>query len=257
MTTVERLHAQGQRLFAARSVVPLALVPFLMLALPESWRVQSSLGATANRLCLSAALAIRLFRLALQAMAVAFAPDGTSSRDTHQLRATTLTTSGVYSVVRNPLYLGNALMWLGAVASLQVWWLVVVTALAYWLYIERVILVEEAFLGRTFGANFSQWASRTPAFVPKVAQWRPPAGRFSWRRLSTEHNGLLGFLATVTVLRAGAQVAAGGQPVSRWRADHADLLALLMAALALSIVSILAKRLARRTVSKPVSAPAA
>ena len=71
-----------------------------------------------SRAWLVASVAIGLAGLAVRAVAVAYAPDGTSSRDTHRMRAPSLNTTGLYSVVRNPLYLGNGLMWLGAVASL-------------------------------------------------------------------------------------------------------------------------------------------
>jgi protein-S-isoprenylcysteine O-methyltransferase Ste14 len=247
VTTIDRLKAQGQRLFAARSVVPLALLPIIAVALPEAWRVASTHSPLVCRIWISASLMAGFAGLTLRVMAVAFAPDGASSRDTHQLRATSLTTTGVYSVVRNPLYLGNALMWLGAVGSLRLWWLVLVTALLYWLYIERVIVVEETFLERTFGERFSDWASRTPAFVPNVSLWRRPAGAFSWRRLATEHNGLLGFLATVAMLRIAVDVVVGGRTWSEWRVEHTGLLGLLGAALVLSLVLIALKRVVARS----------
>lgn len=236
--------------------MPLVLVPALIVALPEAWRIESGSGSAANRWWLYTAVLVGLSGLALRAAAVAFAPDGTSSRDTHQLRASSLTTTGVYSAVRNPLYLGNALMWLGAVASLRVWWLVVITAGVYWLYIERVILVEEAFLERTFGAAFLDWARRTPAFLPRWSEWRRPEGAFSWRRLANEHNGLLGLVATVTVLQAATSIAVGGRSWRDFRAERADLLILLAGSLVLSLAVVAVKRASRRP-SRSATATAA
>jgi protein-S-isoprenylcysteine O-methyltransferase Ste14 len=213
----------------------------IVLAMPAAWRMQSSTSAAASRAWLAVSFAAGFIGILIRAAALAFAPEGTSSRDTHQLRAPSLNTTGMYSIVRNPLYLGNALLWLGAVASLGLWWLVVLIALLYWLYIERVILVEESFLEREFGRQFTDWAAETPAFVPNPALWRPAVGRFSWRRLSTEHNGLLGFVAAVTLFSVGVEVIVGQRPFSAWRADHSVLIAMLVGALALSAAAILLK----------------
>jgi protein-S-isoprenylcysteine O-methyltransferase Ste14 len=245
VTTLERLRSQGQRLFAARSFVPIAILPLAVLAMPEAWRVRASGSAVSSSIWLAVSLVLGAAGLAIRAAALAFAAEGTSSRDTHRLRAPSLTTTGMYSIARNPLYLGNALMWVGAVASLGLWWLVVITALLYWLYIERVILVEEVFLQDQFGPAFSEWAKRTPAFVPKLSAWSPATGAFSWRRLSSEHNGVLGFLFSVTLFSAGVEVLFGRRPLADWRADHWALIATLVAAVALSVAAVILKRVTR------------
>lgn len=245
MTTIDRLRSQGQRLFANRGVVPFALLPLVALALPEAWRVQSTSSDAATRVWLIVSLAIGLSGLLIRAAALAFAPEGTSSRDTHRLRASSLNTTGMYSVVRNPLYLGNGLMWLGAVTSLGLWWLALLTALLYWLYIERVILVEEGFLEGSFGQQFVDWAARTPGFIPRFSRWRPPAGAFSWKRIAAEHNGLLAFLVTVTVFRVAVEMLVGGVSWSEWRADHTVLISGLAAAITLSVILVVIKQVTR------------
>jgi len=246
VTTSDRLLAQGQRLFAARSTAPLALLPCVALALPDAWRIQAASTAGVQRGWIVAGLCVGALGLLVRASGVAFAPDGASSRDTHQLRASSLTTSGIYATVRNPLYLGNALMWLGPVVSLRVWWLVALTALAYWLYIERVILAEEVFLERTFGTAFRDYAARTPAFLPRWRQWRRPEGAFDWRRLANEHNGLLAMVSSMAVFQAGVGMAAGGRSAAEWRTERADLLALVAGSVVLSAVIVAIKRTARR-----------
>jgi protein-S-isoprenylcysteine O-methyltransferase Ste14 len=245
VTTLERLKTQGQRLFAARSFVPIAILPLVLLAMPEAWRARASNSEATASVWLAVSFALGLAGLLVRGAALAFAPEGTSSRDTHRLRAPSLNTTGMYSIVRNPLYLGNGLMWLGAVASLGLWWLALLTALLYWLYIERVILVEESFLEGQFGQEFTEWAQRTPAFVPNPSSWRPATGPFSFRRLSSEHNGLLGFVVTVTVLSLGVDVIAGGRSFSDWRTDHGMLIAILAGAVMLSVVALMLKRRSR------------
>src|SRR5262245_17423016 len=221
------------------------MLPLIILALPEAWRARPAGSETISSAWLTVSVALGLAGLMVRAAALAFAPDGTSTRDTHQLRAPTLNTTGMYSIVRNPLYLGNGVMWVGAVASLGLWWLAAITALVYWLYIERVILVEETFLESQFGQAFTSWAAATPAFLPRLSAWRPPAGTFSWRRLSSEHNGLLGFLFSVTVFSLAVEVLIGDRRLSSWRASHWMLAGTLAGAVTLSMVLVALKRATR------------
>lgn len=219
--------------------MPLMLLPFVLLALPASGIAERRFGETASQLIQWVALAISLSGLLLRCVTVAFAPDGTSSRDTRGLRAPALNTSGVYSLVRHPLYLGAGLMWIGVAMSLRVWWLVVIVGLAYWLYIERVAIAEEAFLQKTFADQFHQWASRTPAFLPRFSGWRPPIGTFQAKRLLSEHNGLLAVAISFTGLQ---YLVDWSEPWSRYSVDHRDLLEFASIAIAVSVLCILFRR---------------
>jgi protein-S-isoprenylcysteine O-methyltransferase Ste14 len=240
VTVVEELVASGRRLFSARSLLPLSLVPVILLAIPESVRVERTLGFSARFAVQWGALCLAWLGTLLRCAAVAFAPDGTSSRDTHALRAPSLNSTGMYSVMRHPLYAGNGLMWIGAAISTRVWWLAVIVGLAYALYIERVIAFEESFLQQSFGDAFSTWAARTPAFSPKWALWTPPRGRFAWRRLASEHNGLLA-IATAFVLLQLPSLANAYKPAD-WIAEHDDLLIVLLVSVITSCLAIAARR---------------
>ncbi|MFA5907825.1 MAG: isoprenylcysteine carboxylmethyltransferase family protein [Vicinamibacterales bacterium] len=252
MNLAERLSSQGRRLFASRSVVPLVLLPVVLLAMPESWRVEAWLGPTWTLVVQWLALSVAFAGVAVRCTAVGFAPDGTSSRDTHRLRAPALNSTGMYSIVRHPLYLGSGLMWVGAAMSLRVWWLVVIVALVYWLYIERVMLVEEAFLRQTFRETFDAWAARTPAFVPRPSQWKSPAGPFLWKRVLSEHNGLLGVAVVIPLLEFLEDQQHGGESLAMWSRDHFDLVILLVAGVVISSISTIV----RRRLSEPAPAAA-
>ena len=107
--------------------------------------------------------------------------------------------SGLYSVVRHPLYLGNYLMWLGLTLIPRVWWCPLIVSLLFWLYYERIMFAEEEFLRRRFGETWLEWAARTPAFVPALHGWRPPELPFSVRVvLKREYAGLFGLAAAYT-----------------------------------------------------------
>jgi hypothetical protein len=142
---------------------------------------------------------------------VGYAPRGTSGRNTREQLADVLNTTGMYSIVRHPLYLGNYLAMLGVAVFFHTWWMVLLTTSLYALYYERIMFAEEAFLRERFGETFEQWALATPAIVPRLRGWRQPELPFSWRTvLRREYTGI--FLLTTTFFLldvAGDSIAEG------------------------------------------------
>ena len=51
-----------------------------------------------------------------RAWAIGTTPAGTSGRNTKEQVAEVLNSTGIYSIVRHPLYVGNYFMWIGIVA---------------------------------------------------------------------------------------------------------------------------------------------
>lgn len=135
--------------------------------------------------------------LVVRAAVVGYAPVGTSGRNTKTgQRADVLNTTGMYSLVRHPLYLANFLMWIGVSLYCMLWWLTALFALIFWLYYERIMYAEEEFLRRRFGEAYLQWADRTPAFIPKLGPWVKPELSFSPRSvLRREYPGLFATIA--------------------------------------------------------------
>jgi len=76
-------------------------------------------------------------------------PKNTSGR-TNSLIAERLNTTGMYSIVRHPLYLGNFLIVFGIVLFIQVLWFGIIVLAGYWFYYERIIFAEEEFLRKRF-----------------------------------------------------------------------------------------------------------
>jgi hypothetical protein len=119
--------------------------------------------------------------LLVRALTVGFVPGGTSGRNTRRQVAKTLNTSGLYSLTRNPLYVGNCLTYLGIVLLTQNLLLALTFALFLVIYYERIIMAEEAFLLKTFGQDYADWAVNVPAFLPRTTGWTRPDMRFSIR----------------------------------------------------------------------------
>ena len=137
-------------------------------------------------------LGVSICGVILRATTVGFVCDGTSGRNTQMQQATELNTTGWYSICRNPLYLGNFLIMLGIIlvpASIS---LVAFCACSFWIYYERIIAAEEAFLHSKFGEQFAKWAHATPVFFPRLRGWKAPAKSFSWRMvLRREYTAVL------------------------------------------------------------------
>jgi hypothetical protein len=145
------------------------------------------------------ALLVALAGLAVRFLVAGYVPKGTSGRNLEGQEAATLNTTGPYSLVRHPLYLGNFLMWLGVVLLAAHAWVAVVFVLLFWLYVERVMAAEEAYLEERFGEDFQAWAARTPAFLPRRLRWERPPLPFSLRiMLRREFSGIYGLIAAFT-----------------------------------------------------------
>jgi protein-S-isoprenylcysteine O-methyltransferase Ste14 len=211
MRIIHRLEAQGAFLFRWRSFLPLLLIPFAIPAMLEAARIEMIIGENIDDILDLICFGVSVFGLFVRGATVGFVPYGTSGRNTSEQRAHSLNRTGLYSVVRNPLYLGNFIVALGIVLSLKAWWFVALFILVYWLYIERIIAVEEAYLSGKFGKEYDDWAAGTPCFFPRFSLWRPPSEAFSLRTvLRREYNGILVVVLTFLVMDVVTDVIADG-----------------------------------------------
>jgi protein-S-isoprenylcysteine O-methyltransferase Ste14 len=197
----EEFRRTGDWLFRWRSYLPVA---FLVIAIPAVRDTASRGGAapafTAWDLM---ALLVALLGLGIRFYTVGHAPAGTSGRNTLGQVADSLNVTGLYSVVRHPLYLGNFLMWLGVSLVPRCWWFTALTVLIFWLYYERIMFAEEGFLEERFGEDYRRWAAATPAFVPQFRDWVKPALPFSLKSaIAREYSSLFAVIAVFTFFQA-------------------------------------------------------
>jgi protein-S-isoprenylcysteine O-methyltransferase Ste14 len=210
MKLADHFSHSGHFLFRWRSYFPLLLLPAFVLALADSpLGVEPGQSSHAWGI---ACLLISLAGLAIRALTIGAAPPGTSERSTTDPRASTLTTTGAYSLVRHPLYLGNSLVVLGLACFPGVWYLPVVVMLASLLYHERIAAREERFLEDRFGDDFRRWADSVPAMLPAVARYTPAVAPFKWRRvLDREFHALFVIGAGFFVLDVARRLLATGR----------------------------------------------
>src|SRR5687767_9367876 len=100
----EEFEAAGNWLFQRRGYLPLLLFPLLLVSAARGGAPSApALDAMWSGFCLVVALS----GLAVRVATVGFVSKDTSQRNTGRPQAESLNTTGLYSVVRHPLYLGN------------------------------------------------------------------------------------------------------------------------------------------------------
>ena len=141
MALQEELKKQGDFLFRYRSFLPLLL---LVIGLgvkfyQEKFVVEEYAIIVAHALE-STAIIIGVLGLLVRVFTVGYSPEGTSGRNTAAGQvADELNTTGIYSLMRNPLYLGNYFMWLAIAMLTGNIWFVLLFSLVFWIYYERII----------------------------------------------------------------------------------------------------------------------
>jgi protein-S-isoprenylcysteine O-methyltransferase Ste14 len=107
----------------------------------------------------------------------------------HLFKSERLATSGPFSHLRNPLYLGSLVMLLGYCAMSARWWAYPVFLALFALFYYPTIRWEEAFLRGKFGKQYEDYVRQVPRLVPRLTAAYPEGERFSW--LQARRNGEL------------------------------------------------------------------
>jgi protein-S-isoprenylcysteine O-methyltransferase Ste14 len=169
----------GDFLFRWRSYLPLLLVPVAVVGITRARHLFASHAADLGWefTCLTLALA----GLALRVWTVGVAARGTSGRNTRHQKASSLNTTGPYSIVRHPLYVANGLI----VISLALFMHGVIAPVAITVltlgYYACIAWREERFLDDRFGPSFREWSARVPALLPTLERYVPATRSFQWR----------------------------------------------------------------------------
>jgi len=81
-----------------------------------------------------------------------------------------LVTYGIFAWMRNPLYVGNFLIWMGFIVISDVLWFLPVAIALFAVEYTFIVLYEEGVLESIFGAEYLAYKHRTARWFP-----RPPA----------------------------------------------------------------------------------
>jgi protein-S-isoprenylcysteine O-methyltransferase Ste14 len=150
----------GRWLFRYRGFVP---VPFLAIPLLVPGR-QTMQGWLLAAVFILVGEAWRLW-----GVAAAGTVTRRRSRDVQRL-----VTYGIFGWARNPLYIGNLLIWIGFVIGSGVLWFIPVAIVLFAIEYTLIVRYEEGVLESIFGQEYLDYKARTPRWFP-----RPPAKRVS------------------------------------------------------------------------------
>jgi protein-S-isoprenylcysteine O-methyltransferase Ste14 len=187
MKAAETMVKQGLWLFRYRSYLPLI---FLVLAMVAMW-TQRELYITEYIWLDVICLLLACFGEFIRVMAVGYAADRTSGRNVKRQVADEINQTGIYSLVRHPLYIGNFFIWLAVALFSRVWWLVVDFIFIYWIYYQLIILAEESFLSEKFGEAYRIYADKVPCIFPKFTGYLPNKYSFRYKKVLRQENSTL------------------------------------------------------------------
>lgn len=192
MGLIHSFENSGNWLFKYRGQLPLIL---FLAAIPVIYFTNYNLfSSSANLLFTIFSVFLSFLGLLIRAYTIGTTPKGTSGRNTNNQVAESLNQTGIYSLLRHPLYLGNYLIWMGIVLYTQNISFFIISSLTYWLYYERIMFAEERFLERKFGQIYVDWTLKTSAFIPSFKNYIASSTPFSFKSvLRREYSG---FLAT-------------------------------------------------------------
>lgn len=136
---------------------------------------------------------------------------GSETRTTGAVGGTYLITNGPFAFVRNPLYVGNMLLYIGVgVMSIALFpWLLVIAVV--WFYIQYSLIVskEEEYLAERFGADYEHYRQTVPRFFPRpipyVAPHPPPKQVRASEGFASERRTLQA-IGLVTLLLVGIYI---------------------------------------------------
>jgi protein-S-isoprenylcysteine O-methyltransferase Ste14 len=146
--------------FKYRSYTP---IPFLILML---------IFQQSTPLSLIVGFAIALIGELIRFWGVSWA--GSETRSTGGVGGTFLIISGPFAYVRNPLYVGNILMYLGlGIMSLALFPYLQIGAIIFFLFqYYFIVKEEERFLREKFGEQYKDFCKHVPAFFPRFTPYR-------------------------------------------------------------------------------------
>lgn len=159
--------------FRAISVVPVILFIFFVFDPLPAGRFNPWLNLLGFLIALAGA--------ATRFVAVGYAKPFTSGRENF-LKAENLNTGGLYSIVRNPLYVGNFLVYNGVLIAYAN---PAALALFNAFFIPNyyfIILSEENYLEKQFGEVYNEYRRAVPKVLANFFRYRRNDHPFSWTR---------------------------------------------------------------------------
>jgi protein-S-isoprenylcysteine O-methyltransferase Ste14 len=101
---------------------------------------------------------------------------GSLTRVTGSVGAPEVIVAGPFAHVRNPLYVGNMLTYIGIgiMSNALFPWLVIGAAFWFGFQYYEIVRLEEGFLEKEFGAAYLEFKQNVPRFLPRLSTYVHP-----------------------------------------------------------------------------------
>ena len=168
--------------FRYRGITPLPFVLILLIQSDLTWK-----GVICGLIVIALGETIRL-------AGVRRAGGNTRTR---KVGAKKLCVAGIYSYVRNPLYLGNVIIYFGfalMAGGSRVVYLMIIALIYFIVQYGFIISLEEAKLTDLFGDEYQEYTKNVPRLFPRLTPWQKDPDHISkkWGKvLKAEKSTLL------------------------------------------------------------------
>lgn len=150
----------ASKIFKYRSYTP---IPFLIVMF---------LYANPNIWSIIVGLLVALAGEAIRIWGVSWA--GSETRTTGGVGGSFLVVSGPFAHVRNPLYVGNILMYTGlGIMSFALFpYLQILGIIVFYFQYNIIVKEEELYLEKTYGQDYEDYRKNVPRFIPKLKKYK-------------------------------------------------------------------------------------
>lgn len=174
----------GNVLFKWRSFTPIPLIALVFIIF-KPVNLQEK-----NILINLSGIFISFMGEIIRIITVGYSFTGTSGRESY-LRADNLNTTGIYSITRNPLYIGNFLIFTGLVVVFSNLFAVLIFAVFLILQYCFIILAEENFLKEKYGSDYKAYCTRVRRIIPTFGNTSKNQNPFSLKKVVFKENDSL------------------------------------------------------------------
>ena len=117
--------------------------------------------------------------------------------------AESLVTQGIFALCRNPLYVGNMLIYLGVFLMFGHWLCLAIGILSFAFIYFSIVATEEKFLKEKFGKEYEAYCREVPRWIPRLSRFKEATREihFDWRKvIERDHGTICGTLGVLVLI---------------------------------------------------------
>ena len=131
---------------------------------------------------------------------------------TTKVGAPSLCTGGPFAYVRNPIYIGNIILYSGVVliaGGSIVWYMLCITLIFFIIQYSLIVSLEQETLKKMFGKEYLIYCKNVPALLPRLTPWKDaePQQQLSFKKVfRPEKNTIFNILLILILIFVRYQI---------------------------------------------------